>query len=1186
MRIKRLEMQGFKSFADKMELEFADGITAVVGPNGSGKSNLADAIKWVLGEQSAKALRGNRMDEVIFSGTKARRGLGLAEVSMIFDNSSRTFPLAFNEVAITRRVFKSGESDYYLNQSQCRLKDVQDLFLDTGVGKDAYSFIGQGRIEELLSARPEDRRTIFEEVAGVAKYKARKRETGNKLADAEASLTRVRDLLHELENQMEPLTAEAAKAREYLALEAERKAQEKELILYELNMTERRQQRDGRQRQQIADQLLAVQNKILQLETEEERCRLEQTERQEQINLVNQGLYLEAQQGERLQGEKRIIIARADERKSKLADLEARRTALESRQAELTKQRDEAGLALQMVVGAIVDREDELQKLQQQMSSITADDAGQRLHAIEQSLEEYAEQRRTAEMAKSLWSDRKGRAEEELRTLGHNHKQAESEIARLRCQLSKSSDQKRTLDADWQALTLEQNRVESERKAVSASLQDSQQRERVAEQQLAAVQSRLRLLQDVIDGLEGYQRGVRTLLQAKRQGHSALRDLIGVVGDLLTAPAELEYAIEIALGGSLQFVVAKTEDAARLGINYLKQTSAGRATFLPLDVVLPRQRRAVELEAAAMSGAVGFAADLVSFDPALRNVIHNLLGNILIVRTLEEAVNIARTTRHQVRMVTPGGDMLLPGGSMSGGSRQQRGSSFLGRQRELSALAEQQEHLVVACRAEKESISQSGQRLQVLSAEETRLTERARLLQLERGGVDAELKSCQLVMENQLKQLQMLGSVREDTAKQLADCQKELELFAEQVATASLALTAEERNMAAIKAENADQLKRRGSMLERSHRLEVELSSLREQAQSGRRQLESLEERLFDDARGLKEITEGQQGLHAGIQAYQLELTVLEQSIRELVDRQDKKTEELEVARQALASQEEAAKSLRQQVRDKRDEQEGLKTGLYSAELRISRFLSECEVMLARLEKDYGIVDRSGLHSTLASRMQGEEVLEQLKAQIVLLGPVRVGSLLELDRLQERVGFLQSQQQDLLMARLSLEQIIQEIDQLMAKRFLDAFSDVRRSFQKMFVELFVGGEADLRLSDQSRPLETGIDILVQPPGKNLQNINLLSGGEKALTAVALLCAVLSVKPTPFCVLDEIDAPLDDVNTRRLMQVIKRLAEQTQFVVITHSKETMLAADTLYGVTMPERGISQLISVRLTEGGNN
>lgn len=1186
MRIKRLELHGFKSFADKTEIELADGITAIVGPNGSGKSNLADAIKWVLGEQSVKSLRGTRMDEVIFAGTKVRRGLGLAEVSMIFDNTNRSFPLAFNEVAITRRVFKSGESDYYLNQAACRLKDVQDLFLDTGVGKEAYSFIGQGRIDELLSAKPEERRAILEEVAGIARYKARKRETTNKLADAESSLTRVRDLLHELENQLEPLQDEAVRARQYLQLESTRRAVEKDLILYELNMAERRRQRDEKLRQQAADQILEAEHQVLRLEAEEERARLQQTEQQERINAENQQLYSLGQQVERVQGDRRIVAARSDERQSKLAELSNRQAALLARKLELDKQRTVVQDQLTAVEALVQSKSDELQALEQSLHAIADTGIDQELQATEQALAEQLQLRQSAAMAAGLWSDRSARAEQELCALQENVLQAETETAQLVEQVAGLQSELQAISGEWQQLAAEQQRLEGERQGSEAALEQSSRRERQAGQELAAVGSRLRLLQDMVDQLEGYQRGVRALMQAKKQGESSLGGLVGVVGDLLTVPTELEYAIEIALGGSLQFMVTETEADAKQGIQYLKRVNAGRATFLPLDVITPRARRPVDQTAAGMTGAIGFAADLVSYEPTVQSVMQNLLGNILVVRTLDEAMQIARTTRHQVRMVTLDGDMLLPGGSLSGGSRQRQGSGFLGRQRELTNLTKEQERLQGLIRAERQAAAAAGKQLESLTGQVRGLVERVRTLEQKQRELQSGLAGQQSLLTAREQQLQSLRSAHNLTLQQLTSCRSELALAEQQAAAASQALAAAEQTLAEQKAANAEQLQQRMARLEQSHRLEVELSGLREQTQSLLRQLESLNERSQEEDRSLGELASEQQRLQIGAAADQAELAELSERVEELLRQQQAQTARLEQTRLTFQQLEEEERSLRQQTRLQREQVESLKTGLYTTELRLSRLENECETMRARLESDYQMVDLTDVHSTLQSRTQGEEQLEQLQEQIVLLGPVRVSAISELERLQERVGFLNSQQQDLLDSRLSLEQIIQEIDQLMAKRFLDAFKEVRRAFQRMFVELFDGGEADLKLVDPSRPLESGIDILAQPPGKNLQNISLLSGGEKALTAVALLCAVLEIKPTPFCVLDEIDAPLDDANTRRLMQVVRRLSSETQFLLITHSKETMMGSDTLYGVTMPERGVSQLISVKLTEAGNN
>ncbi len=1186
MRIKRLEIQGFKSFPDKTEVTLANGITAIVGPNGAGKSNLADAMKWVLGEQSVKALRGNRMDEVIFSGTQARRGLGLAAVTMVFDNSDHSFPLAFNEVAVTRRVFRSGESDYYLNQNKCRLKDIHDLFLDTGVGKDAYSFIGQGRIDEILSARPEERRALLEEVAGIAKYKARKRETNNKLADTEAALTRVRDLLYELENQLQPLQAEAAQAEQYLQLQSERKSAEKDLILYELNMALRRHQRDQRSRQQANDQITEGQSRLLRLEAWEERCRLEQTEQQEKLQATNQQLHQLAQQIERLLGQRGIVQSRQEERQRQTAELAIRQATLDARRSELEQQQIESVTAKEHLQTSIAAKVDELQALKETSRLAEEQGVDRLLQQTEQQLAEQSQAHRDAEMSVSLWGDREERMGDELRGIENALQGAELECQRLADRLAASREQERQITSEWQRLEAEHALLEAKRQQAEQALATGKRQGQQLQQQLAAVSSRLRLLQDMTDHMEGYQRGVRALLGAKKRGETSLSGLVGVMGDLLNVPGKYEYAIEVALGGSLQFVVAETEKDAKRGIAYLKRTDSGRATFLPLDVIKPRSRRGAEQSAMQMPGALGFAVDLVSFQPHVRQVMEHFLGNILVVETLDQAVQIAKATGHQVRMVTLEGDLLAPGGSISGGSRQRKSGGFLGRQRELQQMTAERQHLQSSCQNSEREIAAAEELLSALSEQSRESASRLHQLESQRLQLQNEQHAEQRLQDERQQSAGELRQRCKEIAQHLSHCQNELLAAKEQVAAAAQALAGTKESLESLRAANAEQSKQRMADLEKMHRLEVELSGLKEQLQGQQRIGDNLVERLAEETSALEQLLAEQQRLQAAAADDRAQLLQLEQAAEQLEQQQQEQNSRLEQMKQALGGLQADSVASRQQIREQRDRLESEKNNLYAIELRLSRLENECETMQARLLQDYQVVNLESEHSKLQSRAQGEDLLAQVKQQIADLGPVRVSAIAELERLQERVGFLYNQQQDLVESRQSLEQIIQEIDQLMAKRFLDAFREVRRAFQRMFAQLFDGGEADLCLENSEQPLETGIEILAQPPGKKLQNINLLSGGEKALTAVALLCAVLEVKPTPFCVLDEIDAPLDDANIRRLMPVVKRLAEETQFVMITHSKETMIAADTLYGVTMPARGVSQVISVKLTEAGNN
>lgn len=1181
MRIKRLEMQGFKTFADKTEIELANGITAVVGPNGSGKSNLADAIKWVLGEQSVKALRGSRMDEVIFAGTNSRRGVGLAEVTLMFENSSGSLNVPFQEVAVTRRLFRSGESEYYLNKSLCRLKDLSDMFLDTGVGKDAYSFIGQGRIDEILSARPEDRRAIFEEVAGIAKYKARKRETLNKLQDTEQSLTRINDLLYELQKQEEPLQEEARKAREYLQIEAERKRWERELLLYEISMSERRLLSIERQKEQLADQVSTMQHQILGLEAEEERLRLSQTIEQEAVNQLNQQLLSLVHRGERIQSEEGTLRTRIAEKEQGIDELLRQRAQLDERgsrlKSELATLRDklsETGVQLSQ-------RQGELSDLNSALDALEAGSNNTQLVRAEEALGELSRRRADLELTKARLSERLERQTQELSAV-------EGRSQQITNQLQVYSAEKQEIEQDLQCRTEQKQQLQEQQSVTSRQIAELSeqyshldQEVRRKQQEAAATASRLRLLSEVVDAMEGYQRGVRSVMQASRQ--SKLDGIVGVIGELVHVSAELEMAVEVALGGSLQNVVASTEDAARRAIEHLKRHNAGRATFLPLDAVRPRPRRDVELRAAQMPGAVGFAADLVTFDQGLENVVQSLLGSILIVENLEQAIEIARRCQHQIRMVTLEGDVLMPGGSLSGGSRNQQGAGLLGRQREMNALSERQSVLAQELKdlaQQQQALQQRTQRMQ----QELKVTEDAlRQLHLKLQELDSRKRSVAAVLSNWQEQHEQLQAACTSAAEARMRYADDLNKTEAQLAIAGQAEAEQLAELERLRSQSAGEAERRMQLLTCSHQAELQLTQLREQAASLEREVESLALRQQDCA---EQAAANEQEIERNTSALQRDQAALAEKLAEKTDHerllkleQDSFAEKQKVLQQL----QQIVEDNRQQIRQQREQLDQLRTQLYTVELRLSRSESDRDALLARLEKEHGVVEREGLHSTLSSRGQGESALGELQERLLNLGPVRVGSIQELERLQERVGFLNAQQTDLVKSRSGLEQIIVDIDELMSRKFADTFVEVCKTFQRLFKELFGGGESDLRLVNPDQPLDTGIDIIVQPPGKKLQNINLLSGGEKALTAIALLSAVLEIKPTPFCILDEIDAALDDANIRRFMQVVQRLAVNTQFIIITHSKETMLAADTLYGITMPEQGISRLFSVKLEDG---
>ena len=1182
MHIKRLEMRGFKSFADKTELNLANGITAVVGPNGSGKSNLADAIKWVLGEQSVKALRGSRMDELIFSGTKTRRGLGLAEVSLVFDNESGNFPLAFNEVAVTRRVFKSGESEYYLNQSKCRLRDIQDLFLDTGIGKDAYSFIGQGRIDELLSARPEERRALFEEVAGIAKYKARKRETESKLRDAEAALTRIKDLLAELENEKEPLAIEAERAQVYLRLEAELKAVERDLLLYELNMAERRLERDQKQQLGLQDQSQEKQAALLRAEAAEESLRLQAATLQQDLETNNQQLLAAVREQEKLASEERVLSGRQEDKESQLQLLQVRKTELVVNEQSVMDAEADADKALAAVEQTRAEYEVRLVACQKKLQNFANTHYNDELRQAEAALQEKSTAYNTATMNLKLWQERLTRLQTEALAAQSQQDEIEVRSQELLATASQVTKQRHIVETQVDKLRSTVEELAKERSRAVQTLANAERQQSQLAQELAVLRSRSALLREVVDGLEGYQRGVRGLLQAKRRGEASLQGIRGVVGDLLQVDAAYSVALEAALGGSIQFLIAATENDAQHGIEWLKRKQMGRATFLPLDVVKPRQLRPVELEAARQGGAIGFAAELVQYSSEIANAVGHLLGHILLVETLPQAIAIARKTRHQVRMVTLEGDVLMPGGSLTGGSRQRQGTGLLGRAQELKQLSMNQNAIEQKTKALEQEVKQHQAAMQQIvgniKRQETELGEQQDNL---RQLLTQEVTLEQAVSEQRKRRAECLERVK-TIAQQLTGATDAETAAKAELEQAERTLLAQEQQLTELRTKASGHLQQRETIAAELHQTELALTGLREQEASRERELIAARQRLAEVRQSLASIAKEEDAFAGQLAQGREQLVALAEKIAAQGQVVDAGQEQLALIKGRIEAANQRLQENREQVKQARDDLEEINKQLYNVELRLSRLEADHESMVKRLQREFSISDRSELHSTLSSRTQGEARQSELQEELLQLGPVRVSSVQELQRLVERIAFLRTQEGDVLASRQSLEQIIHEIDQIMSKRFADSFVQIRRAFLRVFQELFGGGEAELRMTDPNDPLETGIEIMAQPPGKNLQNIDLLSGGEKALTAIALLCATLEVKPTPFCILDEIDASLDDVNTKRFMQVISRLAVDTQFILITHSKETMLAVDTLYGVTMPEHGISQLLSVELSD----
>lgn len=1183
MRLKRLELMGFKSFADRTELDTVPGVTAVVGPNGSGKSNIADAIRWVLGEQSAKSLRGAKMEDIIFAGSQGRKAVNFCEVALTLDNTDGTLPLEYGEVTVARRVYRSGDSEYLINRQACRLRDVAELFMDTGVGREAYSIIGQGRIEEILSTKSEERRGVFEEAAGIVKFKARRKEAEKKLADASQNAMRVSDILAELAAQLAPLEERSRVAQAYQAVASEANVLQVAVLIGEIDaLLSRRSELEvawteaqaavataAGKEQEAQAELLFLRSQALQLDGELQEV---------QTMLVEATARLE-----QCEADRRVAFERQEHVIAQLEDLRMAQVRLQADIEAVVRERGQLSQRQEVLATTV----DALRK--QLAEALTSQDGG----AL-QALKRQVEEARAAliERLRELATDRNEVKNLEQQLIAHLKRvdKANEEAA-----LTEADGERIKAEAEACVQTIADAHARAEQAAVAAREAQSQMRtqqsavgeqqseRQSAERELVQVQSRLAALRDLERDLEGFASGPRAALAAGRE--QRLKGVRGAVAELISVAQDFTTAIEIALGGSLQHVVVETEADARAAIEFLKKRQLGRATFLPQSTIRGRRIPLHDVQMVkTAAGFLGVAADLVRCDKQYLPVVESLLGNVLIARTLSDANAIARVLQHRFRVVTLEGDVVSPGGSMTGGSISKRGSGILQRGKELEDLEQKaavlQTRVTAIAQAlqgteaalhevvgalrdyeqtharERAQMSQEQARLELLTTQNARYVERVQVLRQEQALYEQEAKDAErrlgilrLRVDEAERETQKAEANLKMWEQRIRDAEEEAVGRSGQLTELKVSLAKQEEALQGVEQALAQLAAREHSLTREAERVQVEQHQAIARAGELRGVLTQCEisgqrAREERDAHGARA-----------------------ESLRDLRSLRARAVEDAERACTALRSASQTAEGALHQLDVARSKAEG------ELESKVQILADEYQlgIELAR--------ERFVLEQPLA---QARARLLDLKRQLDGFGEVSLGAVEEFLRVSERHDFLRTQASDLAQAREQLQELIVDIDAEMAKRFQEAFAAIRVQFQEVFRSLFGGGRADVYLLDEADPLNCGIEIVAEPPGKRMQTLSLLSGGERALTALSLLFAILCVKPVPFCVLDEVEAALDEANVSRFADYLREFSHSTQFIVITHRRGTMEAADVLYGVTMQESGVSKLVSVRVLE----
>lgn len=1185
MYLKRLEIQGFKSFAGKTEIDFQGGITGVVGPNGSGKSNISDALRWVLGEQSAKTLRGSKMEDIIFSGTNKRRPLGFAEVTLVLDNSDGQLPVDYSEVCVTRRVFRSGESEYYINKTSCRLKDIRELFMDTGVGKDGYSIIGQGKIDEILSTKSEDRRNIFEEAAGIVKYKTRKEEGEKKLEKTKDNLTRIKDIISELESQVGPLEIQSEKAKEFLSLSQELKSLEVNLYIREIDRIKEQYEHIASQKDVILEQIQFNEEKRDSLENKYNQVKHEIDKMDKNIDDI-QNLKLTTQSSlEKKEGELNVS-------QEKAIFLQKETLRLEKEILE----KNEKILQIQEQLKAIEESQEELvvmiDKLKEDLDNKSAN--MQELVSCIESKERTIEEKKTdiIQLLNSI-ADIKSKINSISsfnQTIDRRIIQIDKDKNEIVSRLQENSNSIDVLSKD---ITYKQNEVKNlktikqskidERKDINLRGQNLQQELDILRGKIQGKVSKYSLLKEMKGEYEGFYKSVKSALLASRNDTVLGSGVRGVVAELIKVDKKHEKAIEVALGSSLQNIVTETEEVAKRIINYLKKNNLGRVTFLPLSSITGRGLSNSEKSLLNSPGLIGIASNLISFDSSYQGIFEYLLGRVLIVESIDDGIKIAKASKHTLKIVSLEGDVLNPGGSMTGGSYNNT-TNLLGRERQIEELEIQIED------CKKDEVDLIGQLKDLKS----------RIYSLDEDVIS---------IDNQLNSLAVKLATTESTYSErveegkrtnalLNKCNQEKEQLEMEKVDSLDRMASLEKELKSLSNENSltqsnvdDMIKSFDSEKTFRNNLEQEITEIRVNLASYQQELKSLldkknslentisywEKELGQQKCNLDKCAKEENEIKKIIEEFNIEKSHLNSLLLDYEVRFKEIKNDKNNFMQAFYLEQEKLKDMNRKIND-------LQKSLNTLDVKYAKYSSQLELFNSKLWDDYELTYQMAVKykQEIESIAKVQGSIKEIKEKIKSLGNINVESIDEYQRVKERYEFMQEQKEDLISAKDSLTQVIKDMEIKMREQFIENFNIIKGHFSVVFQKLFGGGKADVFLEDEENILTSGIEIIAQPPGKKLQNLSLLSGGERALTAIALLFAILKTKPTPFCILDEIEAALDDANVYRYADYLKEFSNNTQFIAITHRKGTMESVDSLYGVTMEEEGVSKLVSVKLSD----
>ena len=1181
MYLKRLELQGFKSFADKTVLELMPGLTTVIGPNGSGKSNISDAIRWVLGEQSMKSLRGTKSEDIIFAGTQNRKSLGFAEASLVFDNSDEKLPIEYSEVTVTRKIYRSGESGYYINKTPCRLKDILELFMDTGIGKDGYSIIGQGKIDDILSNKSEDRRHIFEEAAGIVKYRARKEETEKKLEHTKLNLLRVDDIVTEIEGSIGPLKEQSEKAKKYLDYRENLKNIEVGLFLHNIEENKNnlsKIEEDEKILKENYEDELTKQNKF-QIQKDDLKSDIDNITNQieemqklgfestNKIEKINSDIKVNEERISNNEINYKRFEEDINETKNKIEELKEEQKTKENKKENLYKNKERFEAELKQ-------KQEELEKISGKLSEKEIE-IEEKKKKVEANVDLKYENQNVISTQNATFEE----VEKREKTL-------KNEVQTTISELDSSRITKGEIEKEFSEIESKRNKAQEKLNNINEKRAESTQKIKEYEDEINKISynirmkdSRLKFLQETEKEKEGYTKSVKNLLLDCDKNKELSKGVCGVLANIVSTEKEYETAIEMCLGGSLQNIVTETESEAKKLVEHLRKNNMGRASFLPITSV--KGRKIDKYDSKHINGIIGVASDLVKYEKKYEGIILSLLGRTIIVDNMDNGVEVAKKNRYSFRIVTLKGDVINPSGSITGGSVMQKTVNILGRSREIESIQkeinvlnkkleniqkEKENYLsdIEDVLEEASSLEQNMQEIDITYA-----TEKQKMVSIEENVERLENRLARLKQEQEsiINKKQELNSIKEEAKEQIEKLSKENEELNNVIE--------EFANL------NKDNQKYIDDLNFDITNLKISVSSFEESEMSIKEMTERIgediknnEESIRNKQEQLSNIKNDNEQLMNNINELKNKITQIKEDVENSGNKVEKLKEERIKSNEKLEKTEKEIESLFKTI-------EGLKEQLVKIDVKKTKTAQDIEDIINKMWEEYELTPNSCENYEKPTNVaQTQKRVKEIREEIKKLGSINVDSIEEYKQLKERYDFMCEQRLDLEDAIAKLKKIINEMTQVMKEQFSEKFKIINKNFNEVFKELFGGGKAELILTDEQNILECGIEIQAQPTGKKLQNMSLLSGGERALTAIALLFAILKINPSPFCVLDEIEAALDDVNVFRYADYLKKFTKETQFLVITHRKGTMEAADTVYGVTMEENGISKLLSMKL------